>query len=50
MGHAFGRSIEGGIEAKEYVERMLVENGNQMIIETKKLGKCTIQDGFCRKL
>jgi len=24
---------------KEYVERRLAENGNQMIIETKKLGK-----------
>ena len=28
-----------GIEAKEYVERRFAENGNQMIIETRKLGK-----------
>jgi len=28
-----------GLEAKEYVERRLAENGNRMIIETKKLGK-----------
>jgi len=28
-----------GLEAKEYVERRLNENGNQMIIETRKMGK-----------
>ena len=28
-----------GIEVKEYVERRLAENGNQMIIETRKMGK-----------
>jgi micrococcal nuclease len=28
-----------GLEAKEYVERRLAENGNAIIIETKKLGK-----------
>ena len=28
-----------GLEAKEYVERRLAENGNQMIIETRKMGK-----------
>ena len=28
-----------GMEAKEYVERRLVENGNQMIIETREMGK-----------
>ena len=28
-----------GMEAKEYVERRLNENGNQMIIETRKMGK-----------
>jgi len=28
-----------GLEAKEYVERRLVENRNQMIIETRKMGK-----------
>ena len=27
------------MEAKEYVERRLAQNGNQMIIETRKLGK-----------
>ena len=29
-----------GMEVKEYVERRLAENGNWMMIETKKLGKC----------
>ena len=29
----------GGMEAKEYVERRLAENGNQMIVETRKMGK-----------
>ena len=28
-----------GMEAKEYVERRFNENGNQMIIETRKIGK-----------
>jgi len=28
-----------GLGAKEYVERRLAENGNQMIMETRKLGK-----------
>ena len=28
-----------GLEAKEYVERRLAENGNWMMIETKKLGE-----------
>ena len=28
-----------GLEAKEYVERGLAENGNRMIIETRKMGK-----------
>jgi micrococcal nuclease len=28
-----------GMEAKEYVERRLNENGNEMIIETEKRGK-----------
>ena len=27
------------MEAKEYVERRLKENGNELIIETKKRGK-----------
>ena len=27
------------MEAKEYVERRLAENGNRMMIETRKLGK-----------
>ena len=27
------------MEAKEYVERRIDENGNQMIIETRKMGK-----------
>ena len=31
--------IYRGFEAKEYVERRLNENGNQMIIETRKMGK-----------
>ncbi len=28
-----------GMEAKEYVERRLKENGNEMVIETEKRGK-----------
>jgi len=28
-----------GLEAKAYVEKRLAENGNQMIIETRKMGK-----------
>ena len=31
--------IYRGLEAKEYVERRLAENGNRMMIETKKHGK-----------
>jgi len=31
--------IYRGLEAKEYVERRLAENGKRMMIETKKLGK-----------
>ena len=31
--------IQKGLEAKEYVERRLNENGNRMMIETRKLGK-----------
>ena len=31
--------IYRGLEVKEYVERRLAENGNQMIIETRKMGK-----------
>jgi len=31
--------IYRGLEAKEHDERRLAENGNRMMIETKKLGK-----------
>ena len=34
----YGRGMEA-MEAKEYVERRLAENGNRMIIETRKMGK-----------
>jgi micrococcal nuclease len=33
------KEYKKGIEAKEYVERRLNENGNEMAIETEKRGK-----------
>jgi micrococcal nuclease len=30
---------EKGMEAKSYIERRLVENGGEMVVETKKRGK-----------